>query len=374
LENSLLFIYGTLLDDTLRQVVLGRQVTATPAVLEGYTRKTVAGRIFPALVAQKGAKTQGAVLHALGTDDLDAIDYYLDRALFARETLDVTLDGRIIQTEVHLPQDPHLFVDGNWELADHLPLARKVAQHIMRSFEVQSPLNTPLFHHGLDMRARASLRALADSAPVHLRRGFTADDVEVITRRQPYSSYFALEDITLRHKRFDGSISAPVDRSVFLAADAVTVLPYDPVTDQLLLVEQFRPATFVRDDRNPWVLETVAGRCDAGEPVEETARREVMEEAGLQVRSLEKIGSYYSTPGCVTEYIFSFVAIVGLANAHAQTHGLASEGEDILTHILSFEQAMQMFQTGEADCGPLFVSLLWLQSNRTRLRAQFQGA
>ena len=206
------------------------------------------------------------------------------------------------------------------------------------------------------------------------RRGFTAGDVEVTTRQQPYCRYFAVEEITLSHKRFDGSMSPPVDRAVFLAADAVTILPYDPLTDQVLLVEQFRPATYIRDDQYPWVLEPVAGRCDADEPVEETARREVMEEAGLQVQSLEKIGSYYSTPGCVTEYIFSFVGIVDLANAQAQTHGLASEGENILTHILPFEQAMEMFETGEVDCGPLLVSLLWLQSNRTRLRAPFLGA
>ncbi len=370
----MLFIYGTLLDDDLRQEVLGRDVALIPAVLPGFRRCAVAGRLFPALQMDADASVTGAVLQGLTSRDLQAIDFYLDTALFGRKPVQVLLDGQGVSADVHLPCDPRLLLEGDWTPEDHRALAYQVARQIMRSFDVQGPLNTPLFHHGLDMRAQASLRAQADSAPVHLRRGFTGGDVEVITRQQPYSSYFALEDITLRHKRFDGSMSPPVDRAVFLAADAVTVLPYDPVTDRVLLVEQFRPATFVRDDRNPWVLETVAGRCDADEPVEETARREVVEEAGLTVQSLEKIGSYYSTPGCVTEYIFSFVAIVDLANARAQTHGLASEGEDILTHILSFEQVMELFRTGEADCGPLFVSLLWLQSNRTRLRAPFQSA
>lgn len=370
----MLFIYGTLLDDDLRRVVLGRDVASVPAVLSGYQRRAVVGRLFPALQEDADGSVTGAVLQGLTSRDLQAIDFYLDTALFARKPVQVSLDGQGVPADVHLPCDPRLLLDGDWSLEDHRALALQVARQIMRSFDVQSPLNTPLFHHGLDMRAQASLRALTGSAPVHLRRGFTAGDVEVTTRQQPYCRYFAVEEITLRHKRFDGSMSPPVDRAVFLAADAVTILPYDPLTDQVLLVEQFRPATFIRDDQYPWVLEPVAGRCDADEPVEETARREVMEEAGLQVQSLEKIGSYYSTPGCVTEYIFSFVGIVDLANAQAQTHGLASEGENILTHILPFEQAMEMFETGEVDCGPLLVSLLWLQSNRTRLRAPFLGA
>jgi len=374
LEIPLLFIYGTLLDDDLRQIVLGRPIENAPAVLNGYACKSVAGRLFPALEPQPDAQTLGAVIQGLTEPDLRAIDFYLDAALFARMPTKISLNGQIVQAVVHLPCDPRLLLEGDWSLSEHRALALQVARQIMRSFDVQGPLNTPLFHHGLDMRAQASLRALANSAPVHQRRGFSATEVEVIKRQQPYSSYFAVEDIILRHKRFDGSMSKPVDRTVFLAADAVTILPYDPITDQLLLVEQFRPATYVRDDQNPWILEPVAGRCDADEPIEDTARREVMEEAGLPVQALEKIGSYYSTPGCVTEYIFSFIGIVDLRNAHPETHGLDSEGEDILTHILPFEMAMNLMRTGEADCGPLYVSLLWLQSNRTRLRKRFRNA
>lgn len=374
MENPLLFIYGTLLNDDLRRHVLGREVEITPAVLDGYQRKAVAGRLFPALERHSGAHTSGAILRDLNTRDLQAIDFYLDTVLFARSAVSIILEGEAVIADVHFLQDTDLVLKGEWALADHQELALQVAYHIMRSFEGQNSLNTPLFHHGLDMRAQACLRAQSNSAPVNLRRGYGSKDVQVVTRQQPYSSYFAIEDITVRHMRFDGCMSKPVERTVFLAADAVTILPYDPITDQVLLVEQFRPAAFVRDDQTPWVLEPVAGRCDADEPIEETARREVLEEAGLSVRSLEKIGSYYSTPGGVTEYIFSYVGIVDLTNARQDTHGLDSEGEDILTHILSFDVAMQLLQTGEADCGPLLVSLLWLQSNRTRLRARFHGA
>ncbi len=52
---------------------------------------------------------------------------------------------------------------------------------------------------------------------------------------------------------------------MFIAsADAVTVLPYDPVRDRVLLIEQYRFGVHMRGDPRPWVLEPVAGRIDAG--------------------------------------------------------------------------------------------------------------
>ena len=38
----------------------------------------------------------------------------------------------------------------------------------------------------------------------------------------------AMEEHRLRHRRFDGAMSEPLDRAVFTSGDAVTVLPFDP--------------------------------------------------------------------------------------------------------------------------------------------------
>ena len=96
-----------------------------------------------------------------------------------------------------------------------------------------------------------------------------------------------------------------------MATDAALVLPYDPLRDRLLLVEQFRMGPYGRGDPRPWMLEPVAGRIDAGETPEETARRECREEARLDLRGLEKISTHYCTPGYSTEvfHLFSGCAI-----------------------------------------------------------------
>lgn len=243
-----------------------------------------------------------------------------------------------------------------------------VAQDVMRLLAHPTDVNTPINRTGLVMRARSHLQAVDTAAPVGLRKGFSIEDVEVVDYQLPYSKYFDVADIELRHTQFDGGQTSTMSRAVLRSADAVTVLPYDPVLDQVVLVEQFRPAAFVRGDTHPWVLEPVAGRCDGDEPVERVAEREVMEEAGLTLLSLESVGSYYPSPGCLSEYLYTFVGLVDLSAAQAGVHGLETEHEDIRTHFLSFDAAMGLIDSGEADNGPLLLSLYWLAANRTRLR------
>lgn len=223
--------------------------------------------------------------------------------------------------------------------------------------------------HGIGMRADSAQAAVDAAPPVMLRRGFHRSEVEVKSRTLPYARYFDIEDTALSHPTFAGGMSAIVHRTCLRAADAVTVLPYDPKLDLLLLVEQFRPGAFSRGDPHPWVLEPVAGRVDKSEPPEAVAHREAEEEANLTLSALHKIGDYYPSPGAMTEYLTSFVGLCDLSQHTEGVHGLETEGEDIRTHILTFAEAMELTQTGEADNGPLLLSLYWLQAHRDDLRA-----
>ena len=218
--------------------------------------------------------------------------------------------------------------------------------------------------------SRASARLAARTGvPADLRKATEAAEVDEIASDISHAGYFLSRDYTLRHPRFDGAMSAPVRREVFVATDAALVLPYDPVTDRVLLVEQFRMGPYGRGDARPWMLEPVAGRMDVGETPEQTARRECLEEAGLELRALEPISSHYCTPGYSTEYFHLFLGLCDLPAETVGQGGLASEHEDIRTHIIGFERAMALLASGEADNGPLILSLMWLERERARLRA-----
>ena len=183
-----------------------------------------------------------------------------------------------------------------------------------------------------------------------------------------HAGFFGLDLWTLRHRRFDGRMSPKLRREVFVMGDAVTVLPYDPARDRVLLIEQLRMGPLGRGDPLPWQLEAIAGRIDPGETPEAAARREAVEEAGLLLGALEQVAEYYPTPGAVTEYLYSYVALCDLPDGVAGVHGAAAEAEDIQGHLVSFDRLVELLASGEIGNAPLLLTVLWLQRERARLR------
>jgi ADP-ribose pyrophosphatase len=59
----------------------------------------------------------------------------------------------------------------------------------------------------------------------------------------------------------------------------------------------------------------------------------------LDLADLDEVGEFLSSPGCTTERVHVFIGITDLPEQGA-VFGLEEEGEDILTHIFRFEEAM----------------------------------
>jgi len=217
--------------------------------------------------------------------------------------------------------------------------------------------------------SRAHSRAMAQTATRPDTSGFSQADVEIEELRQPYIEYFAVQEFFLRHKTYAGGESDTLRRAVFLAADAVTVLPWDPTRDRVLVVEQFRAGPLARGDQSPWLMEPVAGRIEPGDTAEETARKETLEEAGLELHALHKIAGYYPSAGAFSEYLVSYIGIADLPDGSDGLHGLEEEGEDIRAVIMPREELLDRIASGEIPHGPLMISAYWLALNRARLLA-----
>ncbi|WP_112312369.1 NUDIX domain-containing protein [Pseudogemmobacter bohemicus] len=212
--------------------------------------------------------------------------------------------------------------------------------------------------------AASTLRAAGQSRA----NGPTDATVRAESLDHPFRGFFAVAQARLRHRQFAGGMSGPLLREAFVATDAVTLLPYDPRRDHVLLVEQFRMGPWIRGEARPWLIEAVAGRIDAGETPEEAARREAQEEAGISVGALFHVADYYPSPGAHTEYIWSLVGLSDLPEDSSGLFGLAAEGEDIRTHVISFDAAMAWMGEGRLANAPLILSLLWLARERPALR------
>ena len=76
--------------------------------------------------------------------------------------------------------------------------------------------------------------------------------------------------------------------------EAVCVLPYDPERGIAWITRQFRPPVFCVTGSQV-LEEACAGMIEDGDP-EATVRREAEEELGLELRSVEKVATVWSSP------------------------------------------------------------------------------
>ena len=119
--------------------------------------------------------------------------------------------------------------------------------------------------------------------------------VLVLEQTVAFDGFFKVIRYRLRHRQFAGGMGAELVREVLERGHAVVVLPFDPMRDQVVLIEQFRIGALgvVAD---PWLVEPVAGIIEPGEPAPEVARREALEEAGLELMDLVPACSYFASP------------------------------------------------------------------------------
>jgi ADP-ribose pyrophosphatase len=198
---------------------------------------------------------------------------------------------------------------------------------------------------------------------------FGARDVRVLESEVAYQGHFTLRKLTLQHRRFGGGWSEPVVRELFERGDAVGVLPYNPVDDSLVMIEQFRPGA-IRGSDSPWMLELIAGVVEPGEQDEDVVHREAMEEAGCQVAELVPIATLLPSAGACSEQVRLFCGRVTTA-AIGGIRGLQDEGEDILVHSVAREEALRMLREDRIPNGHTLIALQWLQIHADELRERW---
>ncbi len=154
--------------------------------------------------------------------------------------------------------------------------------------------------------------------------------------------------------------------------DAVAVLAYDPPLDAVCVIQQFRAALIGRTE-SPWSHELVAGLVDiSGESVEQVARRELEEEAGIQPLYLEQINSYWQSIGGSNERMNLFLALASLEGIGGH-HGVQGESEDILALVVARDEALDWARTSGTSNASSIIALQWLESHRQRLISLWQN-
>ncbi|MGL1958721.1 MAG: NUDIX domain-containing protein [Colwellia sp.] len=206
---------------------------------------------------------------------------------------------------------------------------------------------------------------------------FNGKDVDLFSSEKKYQGFFSMDEYKLTHKLFSGAQSPCITREIFERGDGVVVMPYDPTTDQILLIEQFRPGAIRACNstssraggstiNSPWLLEFIAGMFDENESPTEVAIREAKEEANIDLSedSLTPIMQYLSSPGGMSECMHLYLAKIDSGKVSVgEVHGLDEENEDILLHLMSRTEALSLLAQGKISNATTIIGLQWLALN-----------
>lgn len=210
--------------------------------------------------------------------------------------------------------------------------------------------------------------------------------VEIHSISREFDRFFKIDQYDTSHEGYDGKIYRN-KWLVFERGDAVAVVLYRKDTHEIVLVRQFRAPTLRPLQANGKISwqgdgqldEVIAGMPRPGESHEDCAIREVFEETRYRVAAdkLEKIASFYVSPGGTSERIFLFYAEVTAADqapppaGDTSSAGNSAEHESTLVrHVPVFEFIKQMTEPKlTIDSKLLIASMLLRDKLRGKVHA-----
>jgi nudix-type nucleoside diphosphatase (YffH/AdpP family) len=157
--------------------------------------------------------------------------------------------------------------------------------------------------------------------------------IEIADRTMLHEGWLKVSRVTLTFP--DGK---SLRREVEDHGNAVAVLPYDPERRTALLIRQFRAPAFLSAG-NVSLLEAIAGIIEEDDPLE-TARREAIEEAGVNLEKLEYVGRAWTTPGISTEQMTLYLATYSEDHHDGAKGGIGDE--DITVAELSLRELAEL--------------------------------
>lgn len=184
-------------------------------------------------------------------------------------------------------------------------------------------------------------------------------NINVIKDKILSENWFVLRNMTYELTRSDGSVVRH-KREVYDRGNSATILLYNRHKQTVVLVRQFRIATWVNGNEDGMLIETCAGLLDSDEP-EACVRKEAIEETGFEVGEVRKLFELFMSPGGVTELIHFFIAEYN--DTQRANGGGGVDDEDIEVLELPYNRALEMMANGEIRDGKAVILLQYLQTS-----------
>ena len=372
-----IFVFGTLRSDTLRKIVLGRDMSSDDiceATIRNFQVYWAKEGPFPVMIPEPNSEAYGLVLKNLSEPDVERLNYYELGFDYVLATTSVETHAGQIGVSAYFCNRSDMATSKLWSyddwLSDHSEIQYLAAREFLDFFGTKFGDTAQVMYNSILKRAEVFVsESSTPSSALEIGPDLNTN-IQIEDLKREYLGFFALNQVDLKYPFFDNSTSGLKSRTILMGSEASLILPYDPILDKVLLVEQFRIGPFCRGDKAPWVYEPVAGMIEFGEKPEDAAKREVFEEAGIQVTNLVKINSGYPNPGEATTYFYNYIGIVDLSDYSPGIYGVRDEGEDIRTHVIDFKEVLSWSISNKLRVLPLTTMVLWLALNKLKLSSK----
>ena len=193
-----------------------------------------------------------------------------------------------------------------------------------------------------------------------------SEKVKIFKKKILYNDLFKLEKFSLSFLQFNGNFSKTISRVRWVVGKACAAIVYDSSSNEIILINQFRFPTMNSENSSGWLTEIVAGLCDENENVEDSIKREMVEEIGYMPKRLIKICDVHMAPGSVQEYLSIFFAEV-CDKTKLSSGGGVDEGEDIKILRFKFDEINDLFLQRKIDDAKTIIAIQWLIMNRDKV-------
>ncbi|QDK81207.1 GDP-mannose pyrophosphatase NudK [Spirosoma sp. KCTC 42546] len=185
----------------------------------------------------------------------------------------------------------------------------------------------------------------------------TSERVQLTEEKLLSDNWYILKRFTFNYLGRNGQWTTQ-QREAYDRGNGATILLHNPEADTVILTRQFRLPTFVNGNESGMLIEACAGLLDNDHP-DDAIRREMEEETGYRIQSVEKIMEAYMSPGSVTEKLFFYLAHYTADTERNAGGGIDEEEIEILE--LPVSQAMNMIRSGEIRDGKTIMLLQYLR-------------
>tara|TARA_Y100000815_G_scaffold266854_1_gene285569 strand:+ start:185 stop:772 length:588 start_codon:yes stop_codon:yes gene_type:complete len=151
-------------------------------------------------------------------------------------------------------------------------------------------------------------------------------------------------------------------REAYDRGNGAVVLLYNPDQKTVILTRQFRMPTYLNKNSDGMMIEACAGLLDENDP-KTAIIKEIEEETGYRIKTVEKVFESYMSPGSVTEILHFFIAAYSESQKVSEGGGAADETENIEVLEYSFQEALALIKTGEIKDAKTIMLLQYAQIN-----------